>query len=131
MGSRKQANLAYSLQIFGETSIKSGRILTYQICQIESIGNSRQMFIPIIWMVDAVFVKESFDCFACSCIYVICLRIRQHNLFHSKQCKQFFIYLQKKKNTITEGFPLLYHSSSKQTQSSIPFVDVMVTELKS
>lgn len=89
------------------------------------------MFIPIIWMVSAVFVKESFDCLACCFIYIICLRIRQYNLFHSKECKQFFIYLQKKKNTITEGFPLLYHSSSKQTQFSISFVDTMVTEQKS
>jgi len=82
-------------------------------------------------MVSAVSVKESFDCLACSFIYIICLRIRQYNLFHSKQCKQFFIYLQKKKNTITEGFPLLYHSSNKQIQFFIPFVDMMVTELVS
>lgn len=65
------------------------------------------MFIPIIWMVCAVFVKESFDCLARSFIYFISLRIRQYYLFHSKQRKQFFVYLKKKKKTIIESFYLL------------------------
>lgn len=72
------------LHIFCGTSVKRGRALTYQISQIESIGNSRQMFIPIVWMICAVFVKESFDCLACSFTYFIGLRIRQYYLFHSK-----------------------------------------------